>query len=216
MLYPLFICLLLAAKTTTTVTGDKAKAPPSKEAAAKPETARAPAPAAIPPAPPRIAITAPPGTPSFGIRIDARSAKVPTDKLDATRKALEAAKLDALSTLHGHLKPLYDAAMKASTDVDAAEREAARDKAKLDKVTEQVDAAKGQSTSRGKTTSVPTVSPSIKANADRAAAVAKKLTDASKAVGDEYATALEAYQKALTEAQPFIDTIRSETGLAAQ
>ncbi len=46
--------------------------------------------------------------------------------------------------------------------------------------------------------------------------MAKKLTDASKAVGDEYATALEAYQKALTEAQPFIDTIRSETGLAAQ
>ena len=215
MLYPLFtLCFVLAAKpTTTTATGDKTKAPPTKEGAAKPDVARAPAPVAIPPSPPRIGITALPGAATFTVTFDTRSAKVPSEKLDGVRKALDAAKLDALSSLHGHLKSLFDAAMKSGAEVDSASKEANREKAKLDKLTEAADASKSKSKL---VKSAAAVSPSTKANADRAAAVVAKLTDENKVASGAYAVALDTYQKALAEAQPFIDTIRSEAALSAQ
>jgi hypothetical protein len=139
--------------------------------------------------------------------------KVSADKYDVVTKALADAKLPALVSLYSTLRSAHEAAAKADVETTTAEKDAERDKAKVDKLQAEADKTKGNYRLRYENSKANAQLKDAKEEADRTDKTLKKRQEEAKATHDAFAAAKSAYEKALSEAQPAIDTFRKEGGI---
>jgi hypothetical protein len=211
----ILLCLGIA---TAVFAADKPAAKGAEKGAAKPaektETEKEAKPASVgdmPAPPPRLSYQGVKGQPGLA-HFDNLQGNVSAEKSEAVAKALADAKMSALFSLYAALRNAHEIAVKADSEVAVAEKDAERDKAKLDKIQAEVDQTKDKPKMRAENARASNQLKSVKSEADRSAATLKKHVDAAKTTHDGFAAAKEAYDKALADAQPAIDTFRKEGG----
>ncbi len=166
----------------------------------------------MPTPPPRLTYQGLKGQPGLA-NYENLQGKVPADKYDVVTKALADAKVPVLVSLYSALRSAHETAAKADVEVATAEKDAERDKAKVDKLQAEVDKTKGNNRLRGEYNKANNQLKDAKEEADRTDKTLKKRQDEAKATHDAFAAAKAAYDKALSEAQPAIDTFRKEGGI---
>ena len=204
---------LRAADKTAAKTPDKSAAKTAdKGAADKGKTEKATPVGDMPTPPPRLTYQGLKGQPGLA-NYENLQGKVPTDKYEVVTKALADAKLPALISLYSALRTAHEAAAKADAEITTVEKDAERDKAKVDKLQAEVDKTKNNYRLRGEYNKANNQLKDAKEEADRTDKTLKKRQDEQKASHDAFAAAKAAYDKALAEAQPFIDTFRKEANI---
>lgn len=219
-LRPISLCLLLlaaagapSAEKPATKPGDKAaKADP--KAADKGKEAKAAPLGDLPAPPPRLTFQGIKGSPGVAT-FENLQGKVPADKSELVAKALADAKLPTLIGLYSTLRTAHEAAAKAAAEAAMVEKDAERDKAKVDKAQAEYDRTKNNYNLRFEHTKDAKILQNAKDDAEHTNGVKKKRDDEAKTAADAYATAKAAYEKALAEAQPAIDTFRKEGAIPA-
>lgn len=212
----LFLATSCLAGGATLIAADKpaAKAPDKAAAktADKAKTEKATPVGDMPAQPPRLTYQGLKGQAGVA-NYENLQGKVSPDKYDVVTKALADAKLPVLISLYSTLRTAHEAAVKADVEVATAEKDAERDKAKVDKFQAEADKTKGNYRLRAENSKANSQLKEAKDEAERTAATLKKRQDDAKASHDAFAAAKAAYDKALAEAQPAIDTFRKEGGI---
>lgn len=216
--------LLASLLTLTTVAVDGAEKPAAKpadkSAKSDPKTgdkakeAKAAPIGDLPPPPPRMTFQGIKGSPGIA-NYENLQGKVPAEKSEAVAKALADAKLPVLIDLYSTLRTAHEAAAKAATEAAMVEKDAERDKAKVDKAQAEVDRTKNNYNLRFEHAKANKTLQNVKDDAEHTASVKKKRDEEAKTAADAFAAALAAYQKALGEAQPAIDAFRQEGAIPA-
>lgn len=98
----------------------------------------------LPPAPPRVTVTAIPGREVFSLAYDVKRVDLPLGRQAEVAEALQGAHLDQLLAAHLKLRTATDAAKKASAAQDEAEKAADREKERVQKQQADVDKAEKQ------------------------------------------------------------------------
>jgi hypothetical protein len=205
-------CTLTAADKTAAKTAQPAAGKTADKGADKNKSEKATPVGDMPPSPPRLTYQGLKGQPGLA-NYENRQGKVPADKYDVVTKALADAKLPILVSLYSTLNTAHEAAVKADTETTTAEKDADRDKAKVDKLQAEVDKTKGNTRLRGEYNKANNQLKDAKDEAERTANTLKKRHEEAKTAHDAFAAAKAAYDKALADAQPAIDTFRKEANI---
>jgi len=163
----------------------------------------------MPPAPPHLIYQGFKGQTGVAT-YENRQGKVTADKYDTVTKALADAKIPVLLSLYSTLNGAHEAAVKADIEVTTAEKDADRDKTKVEKIQAEVDRTKGNSRLRHENSKANAQLKDAKDEAERTGNTVKKRHEEAKTAHDAFAAAKAAYDKALAESQPAIDTFRKE------
>ena len=219
-LRPVFLSLFLLAAAGAPAAEKPAAKPGDKAAKADPkagdkgkETKAAPL-GDLPAPPPRLTFQGIKGSPGVATYENLQG-KVPADKSELVAKALVDAKLPTLVGLYTTLRTAHEAATKAAAEAAMVEKDADRDKAKVEKAQAEADRTKTSYNLRFEHTKAVKLLQNAKDDAEHTNSVKKKRDDEAKTAADAYATAKAAYEKALAEAQPAIDTFRKEGAIPA-
>lgn len=163
----------------------------------------------MPPSPPHLSYQGFKGQAGVAI-YENRQGKVTADKYDVVTKALADAKISGLVSLYSALNSAHETAVKADVEVTTAEKDADRDKAKVDKLQAEVDKTKGNTRLRQEYNKANNQLKDAKDEAERTGNTLKKRHEEAKTAHDAFAAAKAAYDKGLADSQPAIDTFRRE------
>lgn len=200
-----YACAVLAADKTAA----KNEKPAAGKAADKNKADKSAPVGDMPPAPPHLTYQGFKGQTGVA-NYENRQGKVTADKYEVVTKALADAKIPVLLSLYSTLNGAHEAAVKADVEVTTAEKDAARDKAKVDKLQAEVDRTKGNTRLRQEYNRANNQLKDAKDEAERTGNTVKKRHEEAKVAHDAFAAAKAAYEKALAEAQPSIDAFRKE------